>query len=151
MNTTNTTNTMTDMFGPIISSYTRKQAVEDGEQIALEDKITKEAGIKYPIYMTRAAFAAAVSTDGKWEDNCSGEQILALPFGQDVEGRIWDVLSILKWKMRQSRGTRLEFCVSVYGANGHRVKRNVFLACECGPIDIDNPLPALTIMLPSED
>lgn len=142
---------MTDMFGPVISSYTRKQAIEDGEQVALDTKMTTEAGIKYPIYMTRAAFAAAVETGGTWDDNGFGDKVLTLPFGQDVQGRIWDVLSVIKWKMRQTSGSRLSFSVSVYGANGDYGSRNVCLVCECGPMDIDNAKPALTIMLPNED
>jgi hypothetical protein len=36
----------------IISSYTTKQAIADGVLVAVDDKISEEAGIVYPVLVT---------------------------------------------------------------------------------------------------
>src|ERR1035437_10388124 len=58
MNTQNNNNndqSGTD-FGPVIYSYTRAQAVADGVQVEVT-KTTKEAGIKFPMFLTRFVLA----------------------------------------------------------------------------------------------
>ena len=39
-------------FGPVVYSYTRAQAVADGVQVEVT-KTAQEAGIKYPMFLTR--------------------------------------------------------------------------------------------------
>jgi hypothetical protein len=46
--------------------------------------------------------------------------------------------------------TRLLFELYVQNSNAGKPKP-VTLAAECGPLDFDDPLPAITIMLPDED
>lgn len=127
---------MEDEPFPIIYAYTRKQAVEDGFQISVP--VTgKEAGIKFPVYLTRLAY----------------EKCVALPDGyqgcQDERGRLWDVLWMLRCAIRSSdRGDRMEFKLHV--RNGTALEL-LTLKAECGPTDIDDPRPAITIMLPEED
>ena len=43
------------VFGNVIYSYTRKQAIEDGVLVDITD-VAKEAGIKYPVAITSTAF-----------------------------------------------------------------------------------------------
>ena len=67
-----------DVFGPVIYSYTRAQAVADGYQIEVTAE-AKETGFTTPVFITRAAFDAYV----------------AVPpgvTGQDEQGRLHDVL-----------------------------------------------------------
>ena len=40
----------------VIDTYSTKQAVEDGFLVRVDQKISKEAGIKYPVYLTRAVW-----------------------------------------------------------------------------------------------
>ena len=46
-------------FGPVIYSYTRAQAVADGVQVEVT-KTAAEAGIKFPVFLTRTVFDAYV-------------------------------------------------------------------------------------------
>ena len=40
----------------VIDTYSTKQAVEDGFLVLVDRKVSKEAGIKYPVYLTRAVW-----------------------------------------------------------------------------------------------
>ena len=40
----------------VIDTYSTRQAVEDGFLVLVDQKISKEAGIKYPVYLTRAVW-----------------------------------------------------------------------------------------------
>ena len=99
--------------------------------------MVKEAGFKFPIAMTTTAFEQAVHPmDGE------------LPEGQDLKGRLWDVLMVLKFAIRASSGGQeVRFEVSVYQGGG---KSNVVkLKSLCGPGD--DLEPVITIMLPGEN
>jgi hypothetical protein len=141
--------TIVELFGEVISSYSRAQAIEDGVLVDLTDpqftfrpnlQIVKEAGIKFPVAMTAAAFAKTISETG-----------VSLPPCQDLSGRMWDVLYMFKLAARVG-GTEIRFRVSVINwvyVNGQRVNRTkrdaVFLKAVCGPGD--NAEPVITIML----
>src|SRR5450830_749070 len=109
---------METVFGPAISTYGRQQAIEDGILVDLMQhptpqrpdldelqKIVKEAGFVIPVAMTAAAFEATIMPIG-------GE----LPAGQDFNGRLWDVLTVLRYAMRQHRKLfePVDFTVSVF-------------------------------------
>ncbi len=47
-------------FGPVIYSYTRAQAVADGVQVEVT-KTAQEAGIRFPVFLTRTVFDAYVA------------------------------------------------------------------------------------------
>lgn len=130
-------------FGPVIYTYTRAQALADGFQVDVS-KVAVEAGIRFPTFLTRAVYDAYV----------------AVPpgvTGQDEAGRLWDVLWMTRFailRMRPNRNaapdtTRLP--VALYVRNDNRRARLVKLVATCGPRDIDDPQPAITIMLPDED
>ena len=129
-----------DIFGDPIAAYTRRQAIEDGVLVDLMQPQTvglvREAGFKFPVAMTAGAFAATVA-----------EIAQPLPAGQDIRGRLWDVLQVLRWAMRTTGNTdRVTFRVSVW--NGSR-SEEVKLWSLCGPGDDGEPV--ITIMLESED
>jgi hypothetical protein len=136
-----------------IATYSRAQAIEDGVLVNLNDpsftfrpglNICAEAGIKYPVAMTISAYSRTVSEPGT-----------LLPAGQDISGRLWDVLTMFKLAAKQG-GTEVRFsvsvvsCLSVDGERINRTKREtVALKAICGPGDGGEPV--ITIMLPDED
>ena len=131
---------MEDFFGPVISSYSRAQAIDDGVLVDLMQEETvgavKEAGFVFPVAMTAAAFSVAVCPiDGE------------LPPGQDLQGRLWDVLTMLNWAIQAGRphgqtNDRLPFRLTVSG-------KRVDLVSVCGLGD--DAEPVITIMMPDED
>ena len=129
-----------DIFGEPIAVYTRTQAIGDGVLVDLMQPETvglvREAGFKFPLAMTVGAFAATVAEIGK-----------PLPEGQDIRGRLWDVLWMLTYAIRSAGSTdRVRFRVSVW--NGRR-RDEVKLWSLCGPGDGGEPV--VTIMLEGED
>ena len=125
------------LFENIIFSYTRKQALEDGVQVDVSD-IAREAGIRFPVFLTRTVFDAYVAIPPKVE-------------GQDEAGRLWDILWMLRVTISKAScaGDRLHF--SLYVRNDNRRPRLVQLLAACGALDIDNPQPSITVMMPDED
>ena len=49
-----------NFFGGVIYAYTRAQAVADGVQVDVT-KTAQEAGIKFPMFLTRAVWEAYVA------------------------------------------------------------------------------------------
>ena len=141
MNTNNTQNenngqSGTD-FGDVIYSYTRAQAVADGVQVEVTTT-AQEAGIKFPVFLTRTVFDAYVAVpDGVT--------------GQDEAGRLWDVCWMLRFAILRSHGHTDRLPVALYVRNDNRAAKLVKLIASCGALDIDDPQPAITVMLPDED
>jgi hypothetical protein len=125
-------------FGPVIYQYTRAQAILDGFQIEVT-RTAQEAGIRFPVFITRGVF----------------EQCVAVPpgvTGQDEAGRLWDVVWLLRHAiMRSKPGTsRLTVALYVRNSDAHPPRLTKLIAT-AGAMDIDDPAPAITIMLPEED
>jgi hypothetical protein len=141
---------LTDLFGPVIHSYTRAEAIEDGFLVDLGTfsfrpnlTILQEAGIKFPVAITRAAYNRAIQEDGR-----------ELPPAQDLSGRMWDVVYMMKFAIARSAGatSEIRFVVYVWNwiGNTERTKHErVQLKALCGPGDDGEPV--ITIMLPDED
>ena len=134
-------------FGAVIFAYTRAQAVADGVQVEVT-KTAQEAGIKYPLFLTRAVF----------------DKYVAVPegvSGQDEAGRLWDVVWMLRFAIRKAQHgqTRLPFALYVRNlsrrseakADDNRKPRLIKLIATCGALDSDDAQPAITLMLPDED
>ena len=120
----------------VISSYTRAQAIEDGELVDVSET-AREAGIKFPVAVTRAVWVKYVE----------------IPEGvtcQDERGRLWDILWMFRCNARQG-GDTLFFKLHVRNHNRERLTKAdlVTLKAVCGPGD--TPEPVITIMLPDED
>jgi hypothetical protein len=136
-NTTDTMKTNESPFGPVIYSYTRAQAIADGVQIDVT-KTAQEAGIKFPVFLTRGVF----------------ETYVAVPegvTGQDEAGRLWDVVWMLRFGIIRARPGVQRIPVAFYVRNDNRAPRLVKLIATCGPLDMDDPQPAITITMPDED
>jgi hypothetical protein len=124
-------------FGPVIYSYTRAQAVADGVQVEVT-KTAQEAGIRFPVFLTRAVYDAYV----------------AVPpgvAGQDEAGRLWDVVWMTRFAILRSRPGCDRLPVALYVRNDNRAPKLIKLIATCGPLDIDDPRSAITVMLPEED
>jgi len=143
-------NTMDLNCWKIIASYTRKEAVADGIQVPIYSAITKEADIKYPVFFTR----------GVWD------KYVVVPEGmshQNEEGRLWDILFMFSLQARKTDSAELkfQFCCQLPDTGdwtkyekvceGNRQLREVTLKAVIGPLDLDDPSPAITIIFPDED
>jgi len=124
-------------FGPVIYSYTRSQAVADGFQVEVS-KTAREAGVTFPVFLTRSVF----------------DSLVAVPpgvTGQDEAGRLWDIVWMLRFAIRRARPGADRLPVALYVRNDNHRPRLVKLVATCGPLDLDDPQPAITVMMPDED
>lgn len=121
----------------VVFSYTRAQAIADGVLVDVSE-LAQEAGFKFPVAMTSAAWADCVTVPEGADD-------------QDETGRLWDVLNVLRFSIRGSDENRnpseIRFKVSV--RTGEVTSEDIELKSLCGPGD--NAEPVITIMLPDED
>jgi hypothetical protein len=124
------TNNENSPFGEVIFSYTRSQAVADGVQIEVS-KTAQEAGIRFPVFLTRAVPPGVEA--------------------QDEAGRLWDIITMARFAILRSRPGCDRLPVALYVRNDNRRPRLVRLTAVCGPLDIDDPQPAITVMLMDED
>jgi hypothetical protein len=143
---TNTTHTMKEeptqadrenFFGGVIYAYSRSQAVADGVQVDVT-KTAQEAGIKFPMFLTRAVF----------------ENYVAVPpdvSGQDEAGRLWDLVWMARFAILRSHGHTDRLPVALYVRNDNHRAKLVKLIATCSALDIDDPQPALTLMMTDED
>jgi len=136
-------------LGSIIYSYTRSQAIADGFQIEVT-KIAAEAGILFPVFITRGVYEQCVAVPL----DASGQPLA----GQDEAGRLWDVVWMLRFAITRSKpGTmaspaRTRLVVALYVRNSDsQPARLIKLIATAGAVDIDDPAPAITVMLPDED
>ena len=124
---------MVEDFGPVIFRYTRTHAIEDGVLIDA-GRLAKEAGFNCPVALTSAAWAATVDGPQFGQVGCE-------------EGRLWDVLHMLRVSAPRASGNLAHFTVMVADAEGRM--RDVSLRALCGPGD--DGIPVITILLPHED
>lgn len=141
---------------PLIHAYTRADALADGYLVDAS-KTAREAGIRYPVALTRAVWDAYVEFE---EDDGAG---------QSIAGRLWDVMAMFRFAVTASTtpdASEIPFSLYVAKADrgdwqtneqspspgscfDRRTHRLVTLKAVVGPGD--DPAPVITIMLPSED
>jgi hypothetical protein len=109
--------------------YTRRQAVAAGWLIDVT-MTARETGIGVPTFITRAVFETyvAVSEEGT---------------GQDETGRLRDLLLATR-DMIQRANPGLDRLA------GNNNPKRVKLVAVCSPLDLDDPQPAMTLMLSEE-
>jgi hypothetical protein len=135
--TTTMKTTENSQFGEVIFAYTRKQAIADGNQVDVSTT-AREAGIKFPVFLTRAVFDAYVAMPP--DVTC-----------QDEAGRLWDIVWMTRFGILPARPGVDRIPVALYVRNDNRAARLIKLVAICGPLDMDDPQPAITVMLPDED
>ena len=137
MNNTNNNNADSPQWD-VVYQYTRSQAIADGFQIEVT-KTAEEAGIRFPVFITRGVY----------------EQCVAVPpgvTGQDEAGRLWDVVWMLRFAIISSQPGTSRLTVALYVRNSDtKPPRLVKLIATAGAVDVDDPAPAITVMLPDED
>jgi hypothetical protein len=119
----------------LIHAQTRADALHDCVLIDVS-AAARQAGIRYPVALTRAAW----------------ERCVAVPPGscQDEAGRLWDVFWLRRCALRESGGAReVRFAVHVRHDNRERTPLLVRLKAVCGPGDQGEL--GVTMMLPEED
>ena len=125
-----------NFFGGIIYTYTRSQAVADGMHIDVT-KTAREAGIKFPMFLTRAVF----------------DNYVAVPAGvtgQDEAGRLHDLVWMTRFAILRSHGHTDRLPVALYVRNDNHRAKLVKLIAVCSALDIDDPQPAITLQMPDE-
>jgi hypothetical protein len=155
-----------DLEFEVISYYGRKTAIEDGVLVDCTqppfDELNRNAGIKVHVAMTAEAFHVCVHPLGtappplKAAQNGTTWQVCAasgdgphLPPGQDMKGRYFDVVWMLRLAMRrQQDASCVLFRLYVVPNPGGKASL-VELKCVAGPDDDGNV--CLTIMLPDQD
>ena len=143
-------NDMREIFGEVISEYTRAQAVEDGVLVDVS-KLAYEAGFKWPVAVTRAVYDRYIAVP----EELKGQQ--------DENGRTWDILWMMWVNVRTGKitGSQGEFKLLVRLPESAEWQtsearqdedprlRLITLKSVSGPGD--NGEPVITIMLPFED
>ncbi|MES9874700.1 MAG: DUF6573 family protein [Candidatus Sedimenticola sp. 6PFRAG7] len=130
------------IFGDVIYTYTRAQAIEDGVLVEA-GSMAQEAGFKWTVALTSAVWEDCVA----WTDDDSRKK----PF-QDQSGRLWDVLYMASHAIRTSKdsGDRMMFQLYRVPRDGHSTEAVlVTLKLIVGPGDAGEPV--ITILLPDED
>ncbi len=129
-----------NLFGDVISAYTRSQAIEDGELVDVS-KTAKEAGFSIPVAVTHAV----------WHEYIEWENVINKKAYQNTEGRLWDVLSMLRFACNRFKDeSEIKYRLYVVPRDRQAVKPSlVELKAVIG--GGDNGEPVITIMLPNED
>lgn len=119
----------------ILDAYSRADAISDGVLVDASN-LAKEAGFRYPVALTAAAWATCVSVPA------------GVP-GQDESGRLWDLLTMLRHASRAAGPDVSTLRFDVLVLNDQTTPKPVRLKAVCGPDD--DLAPCLTVMLPEED
>ena len=135
----------------IIFSYTTKQAVEDGVLVKADSKLSAGSAIKFPVYFTVTVWDKYI----KIPDEFKGIQ--------DFNGRLGDILFMFAFQAKKCSAPVLSFKFTCrvpkslpWSQNETKSSisfqyRDVRLKAVISAQDIDDPSPAIFIMLPWED
>lgn len=121
-----------------IYSYSRKQAIEDGILI----DVSREAGFTIPVAVTDIVWDEYI----QWSNKDTEQQTY-----QDTNGRLWDVLSMLRFAIRKLPNNQsIDYMLAVVRRDGKSKKaKTVQLKAVISAGDDGSPV--ITIMLPNED
>ncbi len=131
-----------NLFGEVIYSYTRAQAIDDGVLIDATE-MARDAGFKWSVALTVAAWSDCVA----WSNADNKRQVY-----QDRSGRLWDVLFMASFAVRTANNAnrQLQFDLQRIPRNGRSTtSQRLTLKLILGPGDGGEPV--ITIMLPGED
>ena len=132
----------TAVFGPVIHTYARSQALADGILVDVS-ATARESGFSIPVAFTRTVWT----------------RLVALPEGyrgfQDEAGRLWDVLHMARfYALKASNSDRVRMCVLVRDIrkdlrDSQHPPRKHFPIVAIGAGDTGEPV--ITIMFPEDD
>ena len=118
---------------PVVFSYTRAQAIEDGVLVDISG-LAREVGFKFPVAVTSGVYTLLNDT--------------AQP-GQSFGGRALDMLVILHLEIKKAGDSDTIYFAPFFNTSDHLEAKQYQLWSKCGPGD--NHEPVITIMLPDED
>ena len=124
------------VFGDVIYAYTRAQAIADGVLVDVS-ALAKEAGFVFPVALTETLYHGYVVP-----------ALALIAEGQSIEGRLWDVLAVLRFAIAKDCDTDCLFFTTLFLMSPDSPVP-INLKAVCGPGD--NGEPVLTVMLPDED
>jgi hypothetical protein len=122
------------LFGEIIFSYTRAQAIADRVLVDVTPTAL-EAGFRFPVAVTAALMAAVETIPQQYSH-------------EDTEGRLWDVLWMASLAARKAKPgcSRIVFEVILHIEETRRKYQAVIL--DIGPGETDEPV--ITIGFPAD-
>lgn len=124
----------------VIHSYTRSRAIADGVLIDITS-VAQDSGIRYPTAITENLHRSYIEPP-----------INTVDLGQSEEGRLWDVLSVMRAYASRAVGDRITFPVDfVVGrtSTGAPVMKTATVHAMVHPGDAGEPV--ITIMLPGDE
>jgi hypothetical protein len=125
------------VFGDLIYSYTRQQALADGVLVDATS-LAREAGFVFPVALTETLYHSYI--------------VPALDLvteGQSIQGRLWDLLFVLRFAIAKARNADTILFTVLFLMSPGATPVPIDLKAICGPGDDGEPV--LTIMLPDED
>ena len=93
------------------------------------------------MFLTRAAYDTYVAVPPGGQ--CGSHQ--------DEAGRLWDIVWMLRCAIQHGEPGQDRLPVALYVCNTDGPAKLVQLVAQCGPRDIEDPAPAITVLLPDED
>ena len=129
---------MNELFkdADIISAYTRADALEDGVLADVSD-LAREAGFRAPVAVTSAVFDILDPSEELKNE------------GQDVKGRIWDMLTILLWEIKKAKDSDAIYFAPLFVLKPNFRSEPVKMWAKAGPGD--NGELVITVMMENED
>jgi hypothetical protein len=130
-----------DLFGDVIYSYTRAQAIDDGSLVDVSET-TREAGIGLQVAVTWAVWDRYIS----WDDSDTDRQSY-----QDESGRLWDIAWMLRMAINSCRDEgAVLYRLHVIPRDG-RSRKPALIQLNAVIHGGDEGEPVITLMLPTED
>lgn len=139
----------------IISTYSRKQAIEDGVLVEVPENLLNSVGIKFPVAVTATVWEEYIKAEElESEQDLTEKRTRGIsnrvPCGQDTVGRLWDVLWVFMMNARGHNQDTVHFKVIFLSTENEKtVQKHVTLKAVIGPGDQGEPV--ITIMKPEED
>ena len=93
---------------------------------------------RFPMFLTRAVYDAYVTVPPN-------------VFAQDEPGRLWDIVWMTRFAILRAKPAGHRVPVALYVRNDNRAAKLIKLIATCGPLDMDDPQPSITVMMPDED
>ncbi|MQS17476.1 hypothetical protein F7Q99_36155 [Streptomyces kaniharaensis] len=129
---------MRELFGEVIDTYTRAEAIEDGILIAVPHEAQRAAHLRFPVALTSALHGTCVARPG--EDGKLAAVMEAV--------RLRELLWLAHNAMRSQGGQRAEFMFCYLGPGGEDDERTARVAVVIGGGDQGEPV--LTVRFASE-
>ena len=134
-------NTATNLFGHVIFTYTREQAISDGVLVDVSERANKSV-FTIPVAVTRAVWDQYI----KWTTQDSDKQT-----HQDQSGRLNDILWMLYLACKQNKNeSSIHYKLLVIPTDGYSTSP-VLSSLKAAIGGGDAGEPVITIMLTHED